>query len=288
MSLRAWLCKVVLPLAGVGALIFVGYLWRWDGHSLEAALKGRSIRDFQVRQLPQNLPDEWRDELSRRLNRLPDIPILDAKAEALLREAFSQVSWIRPETVDVQWQTPAGLNVIFEPRSPLLGVMKDGSRIAVTSRDGTILPPGLPAEVQDKLLIVLVDHEMEVPAPGRRMADPLVQEAIRAAPEIYALRHQTQLPIQRLLRQHEYPIAAVGIPPPLSLQLQDGKEIYWGRAEQSRDPLSPNLTTKVVRLEAVLEEYPRLDGLRRVVLDRPRLHLYGLQGTKHFLKQSSP
>ena len=131
------------------------------------------------------------------------------------------------------------------------------------------------------LIFVSLDPERELPAVGKRPADPVLQEAFRLWVEADTIADLAGLPIVAIQRRSDYFRDAVGIAPAMSFILLDGTEICWGRARDSADPASVDsfgrkltMERKTQRLKLVLAQYPLLRGVGRVVLDDPLVKVF--------------
>ncbi len=273
MSLRwpLWL----LALLSVGAFVYEG-VTRLASGPLEAA-RLRSLSHFRAEAWPDRLPAPWRAELERALSRAPAADLLDPSSLELARQLLAGVSWVAPDSIQVQLALPDGIELRYRPRRPLLAVLDHGRRVGV-AEDLAVLPAGLPDDLLAMLAVVPLDPDASLPVAGRAVADPLVQEAVRAAPEFYALRDQLHLDLVGIERRPGYPRASPGVPPALAFRTRDGIRISWGRAVADRDPGGMPVERKILRLRAVLAEHPGLRGLENVEVDLPRVHLYGPDG----------
>ena len=238
----------------------------------------RALSAVRFDQLPENLPDAWRTQLEAELSKAPELPLLDPRAAVAAQDLLLRVAWIDPQSVSVATALPDGLRVAFRPRRPRLAVTRNASLVGVIASDGAVLPAGLPPSWTDGYLQVPLDEGRVLGAPGARIADSLLQEALAAWQEADFLRSDLGLPVASIERQSGYPREAVGVPPALSFRLADGREIAWGRAASSRDPFGIPLQRKMDRLRRVLDAFPGLVGVGRLVLDYPVLKLFGLQG----------
>jgi len=238
----------------------------------------RDLSQVRFDQLPEDLPQAWRTQLEAELAGAPRMSLLDPRAVEAARDLLLRVTWIDPESIAVRSALPDGLQVDFRPRTPRLAVTRNGSLAGVVSADGAVLPGGLPAAWTERYLSVPLDETRALGAPGSKVADSLLQEALAVWQEADFLRDRVGLQVASIERQSGYPREAAGVPPALSFRLADGREIAWGRAASSRDPFGVPLARKMERLRRVLEVYPDLAGVDRLVLDYPDLKLYDPKG----------
>lgn len=240
----------------------------------------RSLSTVRMDQLPEGLPPAWQAQFEAAFEDAPEMSLLDPAASALVRDRLATVAWIDPRSVRVQSALPDGLRVRYRPRTPRLVVTRNAAPVAVLAADGAVLPEGLPESWQTRYLQVPLEPGAVLPAPGDRVSDPLLQEALEVWEEAVTVAENTGLKIASIERQADYPQEAPGVPPALCFRLQDGREIDWGRAVRSRDPWGVPLERKVLRLRKVLKAYPELAGVHRLRLDHPLLRLYGPDGAE--------
>lgn len=281
------LLRGIAALAVAALVLLCGGLWWKGAFSLQAADVRRELSNYRLERMPA-VPEEWWRALQARLDSAPSVSLLDPEAEEIVAELFRELPWIDAASVQVQRRMPEGFRVLFLPRQPDLLLTEGAALRAQLDADGTVIPPGLPEGELGALLCVPMDARMDLPAPGRRIADPLVHEALRAAPEAYALRRDFQLPIVRIERQPGYPADAPGVPPALSFVLADGRSIQWGRSEAAGATLTPPRAQKEARLAAVLARYPGLRGVQTLVLDRDHVRALDPQGAPLPLPEALP
>ncbi|TAH36351.1 MAG: hypothetical protein EYC70_11135 [Planctomycetota bacterium] len=265
-------------LAAVLALVLLGAgLWRRGALTVPAGAARRSLACYRVERMPP-VPEAWWSQLRARLDAAPTLSLLDPQASAIVSGLFQEVAWIDPASVEVQARLPEGFRVLFLPRRPLLQLTDGPAVAAVVDRAGVVLPAGVPEAALGELLAVPLDRNVTLPEAGRALADPLLAEALRAAPEAYALRQELGLDLARIERQRDYPAEAPGVPPALSFVLRDGRSILWGRSEAAGATLTPPRARKEARLRALLARYPQLHGVQTVVLDRERVRALDASG----------
>lgn len=266
MRLQAWLALTLL----LALALVLGLPGRGAGPRL------RSVASYRVERLPAELPEPWWELLQARLAEGPVVALEDPGAAERIRTWLLAVPWIRPDSLQVLPALPDGFQVRFRPRRPRLAVLRDGRRVAVLAADGTVLPPGVPEHYLALMAGVQVEPEVRVPPVGRRVADPLLQEALRCAEEFYRVREHTGLPLVAMRRREGYPVEAASVPPPITFVLEDGRHIQWGRNAGWQDPVLPGLTLerKVARLARILQVYPELRGVYRLTLDRARVQAW--------------
>ncbi len=256
----------------------------------------RALSNFRVEQLPLELPDLWKKSLEMSLANAPSAPLLGPGSKDIVRRALVDVGWIDPASVTVEDSLPEGLRVTFKSRRPLYRVFKQGIAVGVVSHEGVLLPPGLGKGGSESSQMeflrnpkVPLDADTLIPMPGRKPADPVLSEALRAWPEIQSIEGVSGLDIVRVERQAELwnsetgfweaaPRDETGIPPPLCFVLGDGREIYWGRSERANDPFGVPLGLKAARLGAVMKKYPDFGPIYRLVLDFPKMRAFDHEG----------
>ncbi|HEX9793334.1 MAG TPA: hypothetical protein VGC54_05060 [Planctomycetota bacterium] len=272
------------------AAVAYAAVWALRSTEVHAGEGLRSLAEYRVEALPEELPPEWGALLASRLAGAPEVSLLDPRARGAARELIGSVPWIDPDSVHVELDHPHGLRVSFEPRRPRLRLFRQGVAIALLDPEGTVLPAGVPRHYLELMAGVHLDGDGVLPPPGRRVADALVQEALATLDEFYALRERTGLDLWSMARQSDFPASARAVAPPLSFLLGDGTVLEWGRSRAWRDPLLPALDVeqKTLRLEAVLAAHPGLQGVGRVVLDGPLLRVYGLRGEPLPAPESTP
>lgn len=251
------------------------------GSAMEAKRDLSHFRVDQVPRIPGGLPQEWGMQFDAVLAAAPALELGDARTPQVVQDLLSQVSWIDPKTIEVKVALPDGLRVSYRPKLPQLAIARGQRPVAAIAQDGTVLPAGLSEAALEGLLFVSLDAAVEMPAAGKRCADPLVQEAFRLWVEADTVADLTGLPIVEIQRRSEYPQQADGIAPAMSFILHDGTEICWGRARDTADPSSVDslgkpltIERKAMRLALVLEQYPELQGVGRVDLDFPMVKVF--------------
>ena len=243
----------------------------------------RALGAVRHDRVPQALPEAWLAGWEADARALPAAPIGSSEALALVRDCALRQAWLDPEALRVEPALPDGIRVVWRPRVPALAVVRRGEPVAVIASDGTVLPPGLEGALLDALLTVPWSAEM-VLEPGRRVASPLLQEALAARLEAKWVRDEAGLPVVGMRRQAGVPADPDGVPPPLDFVLADGRSLAWGWSAATEERIRPPREVRVPpeekarRLAVVLRAYPGLVGLSRVVLDRPRVHVYDVAG----------
>lgn len=244
----------------------------------------RPLSRLRHDQLPEHLPAAWRQQLDHAAARLPAMTLSDPGAVARVRDCLERVAWIDPRTIEVAPALPDGIRALYRPRTPRLAIARGDQPLALLSADGVVLPEGFSAAAMQHYLRVPLDRDVAAPEVGARVNDPLLQEALFAALEAVALRDRLGIPLARIERRFDFPISAIGVPPALSFLCEDGREICWGWSLQSEERISPPaearvpLATKVARVQAAVERFPGLQGISRLVVDRPVCRAYDLEG----------
>lgn len=259
------------------ALIAAAAAWRYllpEGPSLAAEGLRRELSEYRVVQRPAGVPEAWWHELEEALGRAPAVSLADRAAAAAAREVLLGVSWIDPASIRAALALPEGVRAVFRPFRPLLRAVRDGQVEGLLGPGGVLLEAAGPAEFLQDLPMVLLADEEPVPRPGRRTTDPVAQEALAALPEFLALRGPLEkdygLRLEGMARSPDFP-AGAAVRPSLVFFTASGREIVWGQARDAGNPLDPGPKAKALRLRAFLEKYPRLEGTRRIYLDRPVL-----------------
>ncbi len=261
-------CVLVLGLLGLGSC--------GDAASVEPMRDLSHYRVEQVPRFPGGLPTAWGQLFDRVMATAPKMRLGDPHVKQVVRDLFTQISWIDPRSIEVEIALPTGLRVVYRPKLPRLALARGQTRVAALAEDGTLLPSGLSDAVLSSLFMVSVDAEEDLPPVGKRSRNPVVQEAFRLWVEADTIKELTELPIVAIQRRSDYPRQASGIAPAMSFVLEDGTEICWGRARDTVDPASVDsygkkltMERKAQRLALVLRAYPMLQGVSRVVLDDP-------------------
>jgi len=248
----------------------------------------RALSEYRVDQVPQlpgGLPQAWADRFDQVLAAAPSIRLGDALATQVVHDLLTQVEWIDPDSIQVEMALPEGVRVNYLPKIPVMAIARGQQPIATLARDGTLIPSGFSAATMSGLLFVSLDAEKELPQVGQRFSDPVVQEAFRLWVEADTIYTLTGLPIVSIQRRSDYPKASSGIAPAMSFMLANGVEISWGRARGTADPAAVNRDGKALtperriqRLKLVLEVYPMLQGVGRLVLDDPLVKVFDERG----------
>ena len=269
--------RLVAVTAVAALLLLLGGLW-WTGEFRRPLPEAwRELAHYRVERRPA-VPAAWWQTLEQRLQAAPPVSLLDPQREAIIASYLAELPWVDPASVVVQPRLPEGWRVLLRPRQPDLVLLRGGQFLAALDGDGTVLPEGLPPTDLTELLALAVGAEFELPPAGRRVADPLLHEALAVAGEAYALRREFGLPIARLERQPGYPEDAPAVPPALNFVLADGRLLQWGRSAAAGATLTPALAEKHLRLRAVLAQYPDLAGVHTLILDRDPLRALDANG----------
>jgi hypothetical protein len=262
-------------------LLLLGALACARPAGVEVARELDAFRLDQVPEYPGGLPLAWAREFDRAMVAAPAVEPGAPGALDQVRAAFLDVTWIHPGSVVVESALPEGFRVRYTPRTPRLVLTRGERPVAVVSADGVVLPEGLSEAQMAGLLRTPLEGVAELPAAGKRPADPAVQEAMRLWAEADTIRDLMGLPIVAIARQSRYPATADKVAPAMSFILSDGTEICWGRSEGTQDHYSADslgrpltMERKLLRLKAVWEAHPDLRGLGRVVLDWPQVRLF--------------
>ena len=254
--------------------VFVTWRLLASGGGVSAAER-RSLARHQVLQLPVAIPQAWEQQLRQALSRGPEVRLIDADALEVARGLLLELPWVDPGSVEARLQLPDGVRVEFAPRRLALAVLIDGQRTAL-AEDGSVLPKGLSRGVLEALPVVPLPSGTRLPAPGRRVADPLVQEALSVLPELQAVEERTGLDLLAIERRPGYPSDSPGVAPALALVTRGGARIGWGRSWETVDPLGVPFEVKLRRLLRVLQRYPSLEGVSFADIDSPKVQVYDL------------
>ncbi len=244
----------------------------------------RPLSRIRHDQLPEHLPVAWRQQLEQAAARLPALPLSDPAAVVRVRDCLERVPWVDPASIEVAPRLPDGIRATYRPRTPRLALARGGVPVALLSADGVVLPEGFSATAMAHYLRVPCAKDQPLPEAGSRVRDALQQEALFAALEGIALRDRLGLALERVDRRFDFPVSAPGVPPALSFFTASGCEICWGWSAQSEERVAAPpevrvpLAAKVARVQAAARLYPGLEGLSRLVVDRPLFRLYGLDG----------
>ncbi len=269
----------LLATAAVTALALLGW-WaaHLNGGGVEAG-EMRPLSNYRVEALPERLPELWQLQLHQALAAAPEVELLGPDAPLVAARVLKDLPWIDPESVEARLRLPEGIELDFQPR--VLGVaVLDQGRLVPVSLDGTVLPEGLETRHLGFLARVPAEREDSLPAEGGRVADPLIQEALRAVYEFDAVRELLGGNLVAIDRQPGYPDHAPGVPPALAFVTREGCRLHWGRSDASRDPRGVPAELKAQRLVAVMRAYPGLQGLAHVMLDLPRVRLLDPSGAE--------
>lgn len=273
---------------GFGLILALALLAWWAASLQGTGVQAGELRRlswYRVERLPADLPAAWRAELEQALAAAPEVELLGPDALPAAARVLRGLSWVDPDSVATRLRLPEGIEIDFEPR--VLGVaVLDRGRLVPLSRDGVVLSPGLPRELLALLAVVRAEEDGALPEVGRRVADPLLQEALRAVFEFDAVRTALNGDLVAIERQPGYPRGADGVPPALAFVTRGGCRLHWGRTAVSRDPGGIPAALKLDRLARVLAFRPALAGLRHVVLDGPRVHLVDAGGAELALPAS--
>lgn len=246
--------------------------------------EARDLSALQVEQFPEypgGLPASWAQQFDQAMAMAPSVEPGVPGDLAQVRSAILSIPWIHPESVVVEGAMPEGFRVRFTPRRPRLVLTRGERPVGAISTDGVMLPEGLSEAQLAGLLRTPLPADADLPAVGMRPSNPDVQEAMRLWAEADTVADLMQLPIVAIARQGNYPAHADQFTPAMSFLLADGTEICWGRSDGAKDAFAVDergrpltMERKLMRLKGVWQEYPDLQGLGRVVLDFPALHLY--------------
>lgn len=248
---------------------------------LDTPLDLSLLRVDQVPKLPGGLPQAWAEEFDAVIADAPTLKMRDPKSLQVIRDYLTRVSWIDPASIEVALALPEGVRISYLPKLPRLVLAQGQEPRYVLAEDGTLLPDGLDLELLQDFLYVSIDGETQLPEVGGRCSDPVVQEAFRLWVEADTIEDLSGLPIVAIQRRSDYPRHATGIAPAMSFILHDGTEISWGRARDTPDPHSLDsqgrpltLERKAQRMVLVMQEYPELTGVSRLVLDDPLVKVF--------------
>ena len=247
-----------------------------DAADVDTPIDLSLLRVDQVPSLPGGLPKAWAEEFDAVIAEAPTLKMRDPNSLQVVRDHLTRVSWIDPESIEVALALPEGVRITYLPKLPRLVLAVGQEPRYVLAEDGTLLPDGLDMELLKDFLYVSIDAETVLPEVGGRCSDPVVQEAFRLWVEADTIEDLSGLPIVAIQRRSDYPRDATGIAPAMSFILHDGTEISWGRARDTPDPHSLDsqgrplsLERKAQRMVLVMQEYPELTGVSRLVLDDP-------------------
>lgn len=245
----------------------------------------RHISQFRVEQTPtvvgQPLPLIWGQMFDFAMSKAPELDLDDPASLSLVEDYVRQVPWIDPKSVEVHLAMPEGLRLYYKSLIPALVIRQGGRAVGLLSLEGRALPPGFPDETLDKFMSVNIPKGVELPSPGDTSAAGLLQEAVRIFPEADQLKSISKLNIIGIQQQADYRATSKTIVPPLTFVTADGLEIDWGRSTQTPDPFSVDannnpltLERKSRRLGLVMQQFPNLAGVGRVVLDDPLVKVF--------------
>ncbi len=245
---------------------------------LQAADQPRSLAEWQHGTLAFPISTPWHDELADALESAPALALTDPEAPTVVRHLLKQVTWMDPTSVQVDVAFPEGLRVRYQPRWPILRVLPPGGAPVYLSADATLLPTGVEGTLHENVFDLPLDPGVELPVPGRRLANALVQEGIRMHVDAMKVQEVTGLKVLRLERQEGYPMSAKGIPPAMTLVLDNGTQLFWGRSSLTRDPLGNTFVVKMGILGSIVRQYPGLASVSRIYLDRLPMKILDSKG----------
>jgi hypothetical protein len=245
----------------------------------------RSLGNYEIHQVPEypgGFPPAWAAEFHVAMQQAPPMSLGDDHAAALIRDHLLRLKWIDPQRLAVEPALPEGMRVYFQPLSPRLAVAHGDRPFALLAeRNGAVLPDGIGEDTMHMFIRVSIDPGVELPPAGQISSDPLIQEAYRVWPEIAQIALDLELNVVAIQRKSTSLTNAKDMAPALSFYLDTGVEVSWGRARDTPDAFSTNalgekltMLQKATRLMAVLEEYPGLIGVGRVVLDMPIVRVF--------------
>ncbi len=271
MNARAILLCVLLALVAAVS-------WWGLQAPLRAADQPRSLAKWQHGTLAFPISQPWHDELAEVLKTAPLLALTDPNAPTIVRHLLKQVTWMDPKSVKVDIAFPKGLRIRYQPRWPILRVLPPEGAPVYLSVDATLLPPGVQGALHEHVLDLPLDPGISLPAPGRRLANALVQEGIRMHVDALKVQEVTGLKVLRLERQEGYPVSAKEIPPAMTIVLADGTQLFWGRSSLTRDPLGNTFVVKMGILGSIVRQYPGLASISRVYLDRLPIRILDSKG----------
>ena len=269
----------LLGTAAVTALALLGW---WAAHLVGGGVEAgemRSLSRYRVESLPERLPERWQQQLTAALAAAPEVELLEPDSLLVAERVLKGLAWIAPESVRARLRLPDGIELEFQPRVLGVAVLQQG-RLMPVSLDGTVLPAGLSTDHLSFLARIPAEGQDTLPEPGGRVADPLIQEALRAVYEFDAVRQLLGGDLIGIERQPGYPRNAAGVPPAMAFVTRGGCRLHWGRSDESRDPRGVPAELKIQRLAVVLRAYPALQGIAHVLLDAPRVRLLDPSGAE--------
>lgn len=256
---------------GGAAIVAAVVFWLLQEGAVQASDVKRRLSDAKLHQMPLGVdwPEAWQEELRQAIARAPELSLLAPEAPSVAAEVLKGVSWISPQSVRAELRMPEGIDVRFLPRQARLMLIQNQRPVGVLAADGHVLPDGLPVEMRVALLQVELEPGDQVPAPGRPIASRVAQEALRAFLEVVGIEEAAGIRVIRVQPQGLGSTRIRSQAPGLRFLLANGCELEWGRSDLSRTEDEPSSEEKARRLGAVFRQYPDLQGVHCVVLDRP-------------------
>ncbi|MFT7517287.1 MAG: hypothetical protein ACI84O_001077 [Myxococcota bacterium] len=259
---------------------------------------GSSVRDiskFRVEQVPtvigQPLPLIWAQMFDFALSKAHALDLDDPDSLRQIEGLVRQIPWVDPDSVEAHLAMPEGVRLYYRALVPALVIRQEGRAVGLLSLEGRALPPGFSDEVINKFVSIHIPKGTELPTPGNASSAALLQEAVRVFPEVDQLKAITKLNIVAIQQQADYRATSNSIAPPLTFVTVDGLELEWGRARDTPDPFSVDVNNRPLTLERkgqrlaqVMQQFPNLAGVGRVVLDDPLVKVFDRRGQALTLK----
>lgn len=277
--------------AAIGCLAAIVLL----GSCSDSSSSVRDISKYHVNQLPtvvgQPLPLVWGQMFDVAMSKAPKLNLDDPSSLKLIEDYVRQVPWIDPSSVQAHLAMPQGVRLYYKSLIPALVIRQYSRPVGLLSLEGKVLPPGFSEQQLNRFISIHIPKDAELPSPGDVASAALLQEAVRAFPEVDQLKALTKLNIVSIQQQSDFRATTKTIVPPLSFVTADGLEIEWGRSTLTPDPFSVDaqkrpltLERKGYRLKQVMQQFPNLAGVGRVVLDDPQVKVFDRRGKPLDLK----
>jgi hypothetical protein len=194
-----------------------------------------------------------------------DLNLFDDGLVARLGRSFEDNPWVR-RVIAVERAFPDRVRVRFEARRPHVAIRRSEG-LYLVDQDGVLLPGVYASAPACTRQIELIGSASVPPKPGKRWNDLEVRTGL----ELVELAATT--PSLSALGIKSVDVSNAGgrvdrRRPETAFVTATGCAIYWGRAPSEARFGEPSPADKLGLLAAVLREYPKLDGLKYVKLDR--------------------
>jgi hypothetical protein len=192
-----------------------------------------------------------------------DLSLFDDGLVARVARRFEENAWVKRVTL-VERVFPDRIRVRFETRRPHVAVRR-AEGLYLLDVDGVRLPGVYVSAPSCARTAQIVGVASAPPAPGAKWQDADVRAGVELVELIAATPQLARLGV-----------ASVDVSnaggradrrrPETSLVLANGCMLHWGRPPSSSQFGEPTPQEKLALLGAVVEEYPKLDGLKYVKL----------------------